>query len=758
MGDLNLEHAEFKKEADIYTPSQGTIEYNERHYWNNTLNSEIQPFWSELAEHLVIKGSSENFLSQNFIYNVRTFSDCMVMLAFIDLSPEKIKFESKIDGNDLTITAPNNLLLLSKEIIEKEGDHLDINVLCAQRFYDPEDQFIYDDEDPTLRVDKQVDEFVTNKVYGCRIVVTNCTSSDLALNVTHEIPQGAIPVMSSDSLKVNAKTFGSLQSQVFEFSFYFPAPGTFTIYPATVAKGNRLVASAQIDQEIHVKVEKTIKNLETINDILSMGNTKDILDFIQTKNILNPQIFQFSNIYWLLKSKSFYEQLLQILRVKGIFEETVWSYSIYHADFETFKEYIKFCAKRSSLPYYSHIKTDVFANSNFEVREYYPLINHRAHSIGSERVNIINNSFKETYVKFLNYLLEKGNPSAHDWLLLSDYLMAQDRFDEAIAVFQKVGPESETNLQTKIQRDYLKAYIDFISGYPEFKVAKSICQEYLTYPVLSWRNLFIEMANQLAEFEESALIETAEEDKTKPSNTDKALKAPTFTAELENEKIKIVSQNVGSIRIDYFKVDLEVLFSLKPFGLEESKSYSHVKPFAQEQLTLSSGEDYLVCYHTLPDHLSKQNLFIQLSLNEKGFSKNQFISYVPFRLTSQLNQDFGIIKLTESNSKKPVPKIYVKCFVKYKNGTISFYKDGYTDLRGSFDYVSLNKDEVNDLEKFALLIVGGEYGFKTLEATPPKKIGRVEGEAKQLVSKNWSNMQQQNVKKAGISKYAQLIK
>jgi hypothetical protein len=35
---------------------------------------------------------------------------------------------------------------------------------------------------------------------------------------------------------------------------------------------------------------------------------------------------------------------------------------------------------------------------------------------------------------------------------------------------------------------------------------------------------------------------------------------------------------------------------------------------------------------------------------------------------------------------KPVPKIYVKCFAKMKTGKTRFYKDGYTDLRGSFDY------------------------------------------------------------------------
>lgn len=34
-----------------------------------------------------------------------------------------------------------------------------------------------------------------------------------------------------------------------------------------------------------------------------------------------------------------------------------------------------------------------------------------------------------------------------------------------------------------------------MEGYPDFTQAKRICEEYLTYPVLKWRNLFVEIAN-----------------------------------------------------------------------------------------------------------------------------------------------------------------------------------------------------------------------------------------------------------------------
>lgn len=87
-----------------------------------------------------------------------------------------------------------------------------------------------------------------------------------------------------------------------------------------------------------------------------------------------------------------------------------------------------------------------------------------------------------------------------------------------------------------------------------------------------------------------------------------------------------------------------------------------------------------------------------MALDENEVKKSQFLSYMPFSLSHQLSEEFGVIKLVDQSTRKPVPKVYVKCFVKYKNGDVKFYKDGYTDIRGTFDYVSLCKDTMNDVE------------------------------------------------------------
>lgn len=58
-----------------------------------------------------------------------------------------------------------------------------------------------------------------------------------------------------------------------------------------------------------------------------------------------------------------------------------------------------------------------------------------------------------------------------------------------------------------LQYDYFAAYLDFYNGFPNFKVARDIVDKYLDYPIISWRNLFYEMANHLAEYDGEELSE-----------------------------------------------------------------------------------------------------------------------------------------------------------------------------------------------------------------------------------------------------------
>lgn len=54
----------------------------------------------------------------------------------------------------------------------------------------------------------------------------------------------------------------------------------------------------------------------------------------------------------------------------------------------------------------------------------------------------------------------------------------------------------------------------------------------------------------------------------------------------------------------------------------------------------------------------------------------------------------------------------MKTFAKKKDGTVVFYKDGYTDLVGRFDYASRNSSDVSKIEKFAIFVMSDDLGNK----------------------------------------------
>ena len=55
------------------------------------------------------------------------------------------------------------------------------------------------------------------------------------------------------------------------------------------------------------------------------------------------------------------------------------------------------------------------------------------------------------------------------------------------------------------------------------------------------------------------------------------------------------------------------------------------------------------------------------------------------------------------------------------NGSIRFYKDGYTDLRGRFDYASLSTNDLDQVERFALLVMSNDQGAVVREVAPPAR-------------------------------------
>ncbi|RLS33347.1 MAG: hypothetical protein DWH79_07505 [Planctomycetota bacterium] len=68
---------------------------------------------------------------------------------------------------------------------------------------------------------------------------------------------------------------------------------------------------------------------------------------------------------------------------------------------------------------------------------------------------------------------------------------------------------------------------------------------------------------------------------------------------------------------------------------------------------------------------------------------------------------------------KPVAKAYVKVYTRFEDGSVAFYKDGFSDIRGRFDYASLSTDDALRAKRFSILVTSPEEGAVVREADAP---------------------------------------
>ena len=604
--------------------------------------------------------------------------------------------------------------------------------------------------DDGTKAEKPVREYKKGKIYGSRVVVTNSTVSGQKVSVITEIPQGSIPVDRADTLRALPQIIDSFCSKIIEFKFYFPENGDFSIYPTTVAKGDKILATAKSGVVFNVGKKASNTNMESISDILSSGKIEDILNFVKTKNILNQEIFDFNSIGWLFSNEKIWRDVIAIYRERGVYNRTLWGFGYKFNDLETVKESMQLEVYPDQFKFF---KTSLLSVDTWETKDYFPLVNPRAHSVNQQKANILNKQFKSTYQNMLEYLIEKRfftELTLDDRILWITYLLLQDRIEEASELFSSIEEVMKVeNPTTLIQKDYIEAYLDFMTGYPDFTKSKLICEKYLSYPVLTWRNLFVEIANQLSEYENEDFEADTDETKKKKTRVQQADESPFVEGEIVEGNVKISYKNQNRVHLEFYQIDLEVLFSQDPYEDKLNSSLTKVLPFLTETHKLSNSPDFQSTTIAIPKNLQTQNLLIRVIDDSR---QSNLLKYVPFKLNSSLNEKYGVLKLTDINTGKPVPKVYVKCFCKNTSGEVKFYKDGYTDLRGSFDFAAVSSNNADDAKSFKLLVNSQEYGAKIFSAKPPVSSVKKVGTAKKIRSSNWRT---KNVNKASKQMYSQ---
>jgi len=104
-----------------------------------------------------------------------------------------------------------------------------------------------------------------------------------------------------------------------------------------------------------------------------------------------------------------------------------------------------------------------------------------------------------------------------------------------------------------------------------------------------------------------------------------------------------------------------------------------------------------------------------------GAGQTRSQAYYANSLGIQVAENYGTLTVTSDKTGKALPKAYVKVYARMDDGRVRFYKDGYTDLRGKFEYASLSTDELDHVQTFSLLILTDNEGAVVKTAQPPKR-------------------------------------
>ena len=736
-----------------------TKEYAETHYYGDTSGKywknrvDESEFWADYAEYITSVEMADGkpkkpFLTQAFTGTYRGLTAIFGALSLLDLPFYSLEHGFRtMEGRSAELKAASNLIIFKKEIKESKGE-IRSNILVAMRYVDWEQA---GDEDA------KIEEFLVSHIYTCQVIITNISSHKLEFEVLIQIPQGSLPIGLSPYQKSHSISLNSYSTNKIEYQFYFPGPGKFMHFPANVSINSVVVAKSNTEP-LNVLKERTKISEENFREVLSTGNYELILNFLREKPIDGIKGFSWNDLYWLLRDAKFYEPLLALMKQQHRFEATVWSYSLFHkkdeaviAEFLNSQDYLK-----KVIGYYFDSKLITVRPIDSDMRhlDYYPLINPRAHkpstlsgAASTAQPMILNGNLYATYKRFILYLIEKKSWDVADKMNLAFYLLLQDRVTEALGVFGKIDPTKELagGVWLKLQYDYMSAYLDFYVGAPEFKVARKIVAAYLEYPVITWRLLFLDMDQQLKEYDGVNIEEgTVEGEERKEVGKKKQIKTePQLGIVLEGKEVVVDYNNIAEVAVKYYIIDLEILFSRAPFLTQNTEDFSYVRPNSSETVVLDPKMKERRI--RIPEKYGAKNVVIEV--NGGGIQK--LVTYFSTSLKLQIFENYGELKVSDESGKQ-LAEVYVKAFVMKKDGTVAFYKDGYTDIRGRFDYVSLNASQLANAKKLALFVMSDKYGSLIKECNPPSTTIRPEedlGPVKTRVAEYY-NKQQKCVSKA----------
>ena len=681
----------------MFRAADKTQEWAENNWWHRTPAesdaSMIVPnrLWRDVALH-----EGGPFLSPSLGLATTSFAEAMCALAVCDLPFVAGQHALAPDGPRLTITAASNSLLGTSQIVDGELVASGPPLVVGQSYVRTDDRHQWVDGE---QVDKYVDgPFLAGVVYTCQVVIANPSSSRQRIAALVQIPRGAMPLAGARPTQTLDIALDAYGTHGHEYSFYFPAPGQYSHFPVHVSRGSVIVAAAP-GRVLDVVADAAHHDPTSWPHVSQRGALADVVAFIARANLAELDL---DLVAWRLRDRAAYDAILNTLERRRAYSETLWGYALYHRDVPRIQVWARSLGNRllAAGPVLEMLGLDGEWLGSYEHLEYAPLTNARAHRLGG-KWRILNDGLAAQYQRFLDLVAHRPTPTSEDVLAAVMYLFAQDRNEAALALLPRVGPVVD-----RMQYDYVVAYASCVTG--DVARAREITTRYRELPVDRWRRKFEAIAQMLTDAPQIVDPKNREQ-----QQSELAAKQPSFELVVDRDGVIIHQQHVAALELRFFEMDVELLFSRQPFVQSDVSRFSFIEPGHREHLTNLAAEVRV----PWPAQLRGKNVVVEAV----GAGMRRARIHYANDLAANVAQQYGQVRVQRASDRGALAATYVKVYAKQKNGSVAFYKDGYTDLRGWFDYATLSTDDLDRVERFAILVASDAAGSAILEAAPPMR-------------------------------------
>lgn len=332
-----------------------------------------------------------------------------------------------------------------------------------------------------------------------------------------------------------------------------------------------------------------------------------------------------------------------------------------------------------------------------------PLVPARAHvrdALPMEASEAATPALFEAHVAHLTYLAHKPRAAwtFADRAELVYLLLKWGRVSRALEVFKGISAPAEG--EGRLVYDYLDAYL---SAYTlEVDHMREVAGRYAAHPHPEWRERFAALVS-----EEDYFVDVSAPEVEFPQES--------LSSELRGHALHLKHSELREVTINAYPIDIEALFSASPEAADATQGVAPlITPEATLRVALAEGVKETTV--ELPEGWREGARIIEV----RAKTHEQTHAYTPQRFDVEAVQSMGLLRVRAEGA--PQPGVYVKVYRRMQGGQVEIHKDGYTDHRGRFDYVSAHPSPaVEEVERFLLLVLTKDRGARLLSLPSPQR-------------------------------------